>query len=188
LGSAESHVMDADVRPPQGAGASQRHRICASYMNAPATTFDPTLAYEAFDLPADAGLVLVTYSPEPGSPSEKAPKTEFDPRETRGRRFRGEILRWFLPPNRKLRRRDYSGALNLREPTGCSGALILPQEMKASRHLPPPTAVTLVDAPERASNEYARRRIHTRSTSIPRQPCGRAARRDTHVSGSPGPG
>jgi transcriptional regulator with XRE-family HTH domain len=33
---------------------------------------DLTVAYEALDLPADPGLVLVTYSAEPGSPSEDA--------------------------------------------------------------------------------------------------------------------
>ena len=33
---------------------------------------DMTLAYEGLDLPADHGLVLVTYSTEPGSPSEAA--------------------------------------------------------------------------------------------------------------------
>jgi transcriptional regulator with XRE-family HTH domain len=33
---------------------------------------DMTLAYEGLDLPADPGLVLVTYSTEPGSPSEAA--------------------------------------------------------------------------------------------------------------------
>jgi len=33
---------------------------------------DMTLAYEGLDLSADAGLVLVTYSTEPGSPSEAA--------------------------------------------------------------------------------------------------------------------
>jgi transcriptional regulator with XRE-family HTH domain len=33
---------------------------------------DLTLAYEALELPADAGLTIVTYSAEPGSPSETA--------------------------------------------------------------------------------------------------------------------
>jgi transcriptional regulator with XRE-family HTH domain len=33
---------------------------------------DLTLAYESLELPADAGLTLVTYSAEPGSPSEAA--------------------------------------------------------------------------------------------------------------------
>ena len=33
---------------------------------------DLTLAYERLDLPADAGLVIVTYSAEPGSTSEEA--------------------------------------------------------------------------------------------------------------------
>ena len=33
---------------------------------------DLTLAYERLDLPADPGLVIVTYSAEPGSPSEIA--------------------------------------------------------------------------------------------------------------------
>jgi len=33
---------------------------------------DLTLAYERLDLPADPGLVIVTYSAEPGSPSEAA--------------------------------------------------------------------------------------------------------------------
>jgi len=33
---------------------------------------DMTLAYEALDLPADPGLTIVTYSAEPGSPSEAA--------------------------------------------------------------------------------------------------------------------
>jgi hypothetical protein len=33
---------------------------------------DLTLAYEALELPADPGLTLVTYSPEPGSPSAEA--------------------------------------------------------------------------------------------------------------------
>lgn len=31
-----------------------------------------TLAYESLDLPADAGLTIVTYSAEPGSASEAA--------------------------------------------------------------------------------------------------------------------
>jgi hypothetical protein len=31
-----------------------------------------TLAYEALELPADPGLTIVTYSAEPGSPSEQA--------------------------------------------------------------------------------------------------------------------
>jgi hypothetical protein len=33
---------------------------------------DLTLAYESLGLPADPGLTLVTYSAEPGSPSEAA--------------------------------------------------------------------------------------------------------------------
>ena len=33
---------------------------------------DLTLAYERLDLPADPGLVIVTYSAEPGSASEEA--------------------------------------------------------------------------------------------------------------------
>ena len=33
---------------------------------------DLTLAYERLDLPADPGLVIVTYSAEPGSASEDA--------------------------------------------------------------------------------------------------------------------
>jgi hypothetical protein len=33
---------------------------------------DLTLAYESLQLPADPGLTLVTYSAEPGSPSESA--------------------------------------------------------------------------------------------------------------------
>jgi hypothetical protein len=33
---------------------------------------DLTLAYESLELPADAGLTLVTYSAEPGSASEAA--------------------------------------------------------------------------------------------------------------------
>ncbi len=33
---------------------------------------DLTLAYERLELPADAGLAIVTYSAEPGSPSEAA--------------------------------------------------------------------------------------------------------------------
>jgi transcriptional regulator with XRE-family HTH domain len=33
---------------------------------------DLTLAYESLELPADPGLILVTYSAEPGSPSESA--------------------------------------------------------------------------------------------------------------------
>ena len=37
---------------------------------------DMTLAYEGLDLPADPGLVLVTYSTEPGSPSEEGDARE----------------------------------------------------------------------------------------------------------------
>ena len=33
---------------------------------------DLTLAYERLELPADPGLAIVTYSAEPGSPSEAA--------------------------------------------------------------------------------------------------------------------
>ena len=33
---------------------------------------DLTLAWDAFPLPADPGLALATYSPDPGSPSEAA--------------------------------------------------------------------------------------------------------------------
>jgi hypothetical protein len=33
---------------------------------------DLTLAYESLELPADTGLTMVTYSAEPGSPSETA--------------------------------------------------------------------------------------------------------------------
>jgi hypothetical protein len=33
---------------------------------------DLTVAYESLELPADPGLTIVTYSAEPGSPSEQA--------------------------------------------------------------------------------------------------------------------
>ena len=70
-----SDLSDSSRHAARSSASTGRATTCASTGAAPSGSYHPlvgelTLAYERLELPADAGLAIVTYSAEPG-PSEE---------------------------------------------------------------------------------------------------------------------